>query len=386
VVGRSDLDASGAYERQHAFVFDLDAARGRMRDLGTTGGTFSSPSAVDGNLVVGTSARAGDGCWRAFGYDLGASHPTIQDLGTLGGCSGSAVAVDGSKVVGNSTTAQGGKHATESTVSRTTAPVLRFDRAHSWVQENASRARLTVTRVGNLRRPVSMHYATTALVPDQLGDVGGSGTPAEPGKDFTATSGTLRFAAGQTRRSLSVPIRNDRIPEGRETLLLTLGPPTGGAILGAPNAAAVNIRTSDQRPDSEISTRLAGPYLGDDIYNTTGTRQTRTVAAHRTRTRTFFVRIFNDGMTENLITVRGSAPRAGSAVRYYYGTNITRRMRSADGVRFRIGRRGNRTIAVRITVGARAVVGSIKPGAVTATWTGDGSRRDRVRAQVRVLR
>jgi probable HAF family extracellular repeat protein len=385
VVGWSDLDRAGNYERRHAFVYDLGAARVRMRDLGTTGGTYSSASGVDGNLVVGTSARAGDGCWRAFGYDLGAPRQTMADLGTLGGCSGSVVAVDGRIAVGSSTTPAGAEHASAWTVSRSTAPVLGFDRAHSWVQENTSQARLTVTRAGNLSRPVSVHYATTALVPDQLGDVDGSGVPAEPGRDFTATSGTLRFAAGQTRRSFSVPVRNDRVPEGRETLLVTLDAPTGGAVLGAPNAAAINIGPSDQRPDAEVSTDPVSGYVGDDVYNTTGAGQTRTAAAHHARTRTFYVRIYNDGTTANVITVHGSASRAGSTVRYSTRTDITRAMRSRHGVRFTIGRRGHRTIKVRITVGATASAGSLQPAAVTATWTGDGLRRDRVRAQVRVM-
>jgi probable HAF family extracellular repeat protein len=386
VVGWSDLDQVGSYERRHAFVYDLSAAGARMRDLGTTGGTYSSASGVDGNLVVGTSARAGDGCFRAFGYDLGLPRPTIADLGTIGGCSGSVVAVDGNIAVGSSTTAAGSEHATAWTVSKRSAPVLSFDRPHYWVQENASQARLTVSRAGDLSRAVSVHYATTAMVPDQLGDVGGSGALAEPGKDFTPTSGTLRFAAGEAHKSLSVPIRNDGIPEGRETLLLTLGSPTGGAMLGAPNAAALNIRASDQRPDTEISTRLASRYVGNDIYNTTGAHQTKTVPAHRARTRTFYVRVYNDGTTANVIAVHGSPSRMRSTVRYYRGTNITRAMRSPHGLKLRIGRRGYRTITVRISIGAKAVVGSIKAASVIATWSGDGLRQDRVRALVRVHR
>jgi len=41
---------------------------------------------------------------------------------------------------------------------------------------------------------------------------------------------------------------------------------------------------------------------------------------------------------------------------------------------------------VRITPTRSAAVGSVKPAAVTATWRGDGTRIDTVRALVRVVR
>jgi uncharacterized membrane protein len=384
VIGSSAMSSDHNSHRSHAFAYDLGAAHGRMQDLGTTGGSRSWGYAVDGNLVVGLDARVGDGIRRAFAYDLGLPHPLMQDLGTLGGDSSSAVAVDGNIVVGSSDTASGESHATAWTVSRTTAPVLKFDRASLSVQENVSRARLTVTRAGDSSRPVSVHYDTKTALPAEWLQ-GPRHTWAEPGTDFTATSGTLSFAAGQTHRYISVPIRNDRVPEGRETVLLTLGSSTG-AVLGTPNAAALYIRTSDQQPDAQISTRPATRYVGDDIYNTTGARQTRTVPGHRSHTSTFYVRVYNDGSTANVIAVHGSRSWPGSTVRYYQRTDITRAMRTARGVRFLIGRRGYRTVIVRISIGAEAAIGPTEAAAVTATWTGDGPRLDRVRAQVTLHR
>jgi hypothetical protein len=56
---------------------------------------------------------------------------------------------------------------------------------------------------------------------------------ATSGKDYTASSGTLTFLAGQTSRSIAVPILNDTEAEETETFTLVLtGIISGSATLG----------------------------------------------------------------------------------------------------------------------------------------------------------
>ena len=50
---------------------------------------------------------------------------------------------------------------------------------------------------------------------------------ATAGEDYTATSGTLTFAAGETAKTVSVPVLDDAHDEPRETLTLTLTNPAG---------------------------------------------------------------------------------------------------------------------------------------------------------------
>ena len=51
--------------------------------------------------------------------------------------------------------------------------------------------------------------------------------------DYATTVGTLRFAAGETSKSITIPIVNDALVEGNETFQLTVSSPMGEALLKA---------------------------------------------------------------------------------------------------------------------------------------------------------
>ncbi|HEV8580880.1 MAG TPA: galactose oxidase-like domain-containing protein [Thermoanaerobaculia bacterium] len=67
---------------------------------------------------------------------------------------------------------------------------------------------------------------------------------AGAGSDYAATSGTLTFVAGETRKVFSVPILNDASPEANESFSVSLSAPTG-ATLGNPQTATINIVDDD---------------------------------------------------------------------------------------------------------------------------------------------
>ena len=83
------------------------------------------------------------------------------------------------------------------------------------------------------RAPVAVAYATAD----------GSATA---GSDYTATSGTLTFAAGETAKTVSVPVLDDAHDEGEETLTLRLSAATGAVI--ADGVATGTIENTDHMP------------------------------------------------------------------------------------------------------------------------------------------
>ncbi len=70
------------------------------------------------------------------------------------------------------------------------------------------------------------------------------GTATAPG-DYTNTLITVNFANGDTApKTVTIPIVNDTLVEGNETLNLSLGSPTG-ATIGTQNTATLNIVDDD---------------------------------------------------------------------------------------------------------------------------------------------
>lgn len=105
--------------------------------------------------------------------------------------------------------------------------------AHAFrADENGGPAPITITRTGDTSSPLSVRYTTS------------NGT-ATAGADYTGLSGALTFAIGETSKTLSVPITNDSVFEGDETLNLTLSFPSGATILGVPATAVLTISDNE---------------------------------------------------------------------------------------------------------------------------------------------
>jgi uncharacterized repeat protein (TIGR01451 family) len=119
---------------------------------------------------------------------------------------------------------------------------FQFNSSSVIVGERAGTATLTVTRLGNVTASATVNYATS------------NGTAISPG-DYTATNGTLTFAAGETFKTFTIPINDDLFVEGNESLNLTLNSPSGGNFLGSPDTATVTIT------DNDVATILAPQLL-----------------------------------------------------------------------------------------------------------------------------
>jgi DNA/RNA endonuclease G (NUC1) len=114
---------------------------------------------------------------------------------------------------------------------------LQFSAATYTVSETGSTASITVNRTGGSDGSVTVGYATS----------NGTATSGA-GLDYTAASGTLTFAAGETTKSFSVQILDDAVYEGDETVNLALTSPTGGATLGTQSTATLTITDNETPP------------------------------------------------------------------------------------------------------------------------------------------
>ncbi len=113
---------------------------------------------------------------------------------------------------------------------------LQFSAGAQTVAENAGSATITVSRSLGAVGAVSVNYAS-------------SNGSAVAGSDYSAASGTLRWADGDsTAKTFTVPITDDAIAEASETINLSLSNATGGAALGATRAMTLSINDNDGLP------------------------------------------------------------------------------------------------------------------------------------------
>lgn len=113
-------------------------------------------------------------------------------------------------------------------VDNDVAGAMAFATATDTVLETSSERTVIVSRAGGAASAVTVDYAA----------IGGTATA---GLDFVPVSGTLTFGAGQSSRSFAVPILDDPLVEGLESILLTLSNPGGGGTLGSPSTATLFI-------------------------------------------------------------------------------------------------------------------------------------------------
>ena len=136
------------------------------------------------------------------------------------------------------------------------AATFRFSSATYSAGEGAGSATITVQRTGDASGPESVGYATTA------------GT-ATAGADYTQATGRVSFAAGQTSRTFSVPIRQDTENEEGETVNVSLTAPSFAAQLGTPSAATLTIADDETGVDTQIT---SGPNATNSGVATFGFR------------------------------------------------------------------------------------------------------------------
>lgn len=115
-------------------------------------------------------------------------------------------------------------------------PNVQMDSLNYTISEGAGRLDVQVTRSGDTSVASTVAYKT------EDGN-------AQQKADFNIALGTLKFAVGETSKTISIFITDDAYVEGGETFTLSLSSPSG-ATLGANNSAIVSITDNDASPSA----------------------------------------------------------------------------------------------------------------------------------------
>lgn len=147
----------------------------------------------------------------------------------------SSTFVDGTATTTYSLDAAGNRTQTQAVVNN---GALAFTSTNYSVGEAAGTLTVSVSRTVTALGTASVSYATS------------NGT-ATAGADYTATSGTLNWANGDSaNKTFTVTILNDSTYEGNEAFTLTLSNPTAGATIGSPSTATATIFDDDVAADT----------------------------------------------------------------------------------------------------------------------------------------
>jgi CSLREA domain-containing protein len=128
------------------------------------------------------------------------------------------------------------------------SPRVQFETSAFVVRESGGSARVNVVRTGSDESPLSVAYAT------------GGGT-ASAGSDFGNVSGTLLFQPGERLKSFNIPVFDDDLTEGSETVNLTLSNPTGGRLGTIAQAVLTILDDESENPINDTTFFVRQHYL-----------------------------------------------------------------------------------------------------------------------------
>ncbi len=129
------------------------------------------------------------------------------------------------------------------------------------VDEDAASGAVTleVTLSESSTEAVTVAYATADFSSTDTAVSSSSIDPATAGADYTAASGTLTFAAGETRKTITVSISDDVNRERDEIFKVGLSSATGGATIASSGSeATILIKDDDPWPKATITASVPG--------------------------------------------------------------------------------------------------------------------------------
>lgn len=138
------------------------------------------------------------------------------------------------------------------------------------------------------------------------------------------------------------------------------------------------------RLQPDLRVRVPGkPFVGNDVYNTTGNNQSRSTTVRKGRQKVITVRVQNDGNDVDTFSVKGTKSTQRFSITYTFGSkNITKKVTRGTYVTPRV--QPGAVLEIRVTVAPKqaATKGNKVTAKVTATSRADTTEKDAVRATV----
>ena len=144
-----------------------------------------------------------------------------------------------------------------------------FDTDNGSTTPNTVNATFTVKLSAASSSAVTVDYATV------------DGT-AKAGSDYTATSGKLTFAAGETAKTVTVKVLSDSVTEGNETFGLKISNPTAATIADATGTGTIVDASAAKAAAASLSSADLLSYTVNAANDTAtlGDASTATISSH----------------------------------------------------------------------------------------------------------
>jgi hypothetical protein len=138
--------------------------------------------------------------------------------------------------------------------------------------------------------------------------------------------------------------------------------------------------------DAQIKLSTSKAFVGNNVYNTTASKQSVSTKVARSKKVTFVIQIQNDGNNADTFTIHGPDAPKGFSVSYLNGASgtstITGPVTSGTFTTLPVAPTGVATLRLVVSVKATAKRGSAKSWLITATSNGDATKQDAVKATV----
>src|SRR6185436_14794743 len=135
---------------------------------------------------------------------------------------------------------------------------VQLSNANVSVNESAGFVDVAVTRVGDTSKTATVQFSTTDTAGLQNCQLANG--KASERCDYGTAVGRLQFGVGETSKTFTIPIVNDALVEGNETLTVNLNG-ASGALVANPNAATITIVDDDTTPATQNPIDGVTPFV-----------------------------------------------------------------------------------------------------------------------------